>query len=188
MAFSKSLSIDNFYENQKQIFDICGNIINKGKYPFIDILSNYLNDIVISIDVEIKNSARNSMINWREKKNPKLLSRFINNDDNINLINRSMNKITGTNYMTIVNEISESILLDNARRLPDYCKYIFDIVIKKCLNEESFTKDYIQFLFGFSGNIAKYISQYISQFLMEACKVFETNENIKDIVLKNMSI
>ena len=76
------LTIDNFYENQKKIYDICGNVINKDKYLFIDILSTYLNEIVISIDVEIKNSARNSMINWREKKNPKLLSRFINNDDN----------------------------------------------------------------------------------------------------------
>jgi len=159
------LSIDNFYDNQKQIFNICGNVINKDKYPFIDILSNYLNDIVISIDVEIKNSARNSMINWREKKNPKLLSRFINNDDNINLINRSMNKVTGTNYMTIVAEITETLINDNFRKLPDYCKYIFDIVIKKCMNEENFTKDYIQFLFGFTGNIAKYISQYIVQFL-----------------------
>jgi len=174
------LTIDNFYENQKKIYDICGNVINKDKYLFIDILSTYLNEIVISIDVEIKNSARNSMINWREKKNPKLLSRFINNDDNINLINRSMNKITSANYMTIVEEINETLLQDNFRRLPDYCKYIFDIVIKKCLAEENFTKDYIQFLFGFSDNIAKYISQYITQFIKEVRKVSETNENIKD--------
>jgi hypothetical protein len=62
-SMQRVFSIDNFYENQKQIYDICGNIINKDKYPFIDILSNYLNEIVVSIDIEIKNSARNSMIN-----------------------------------------------------------------------------------------------------------------------------
>ena len=81
ISFKKILTIDNFYENQSKLYDICGNIINKDKYPFIEILSNYLNDIVISIDIEIKNSSRNSMINWREKKNPRLLSRFINNDE-----------------------------------------------------------------------------------------------------------
>ena len=176
------LTIDNFYENQKKMYDICGNVINKDKYPFVDILSTYLNDIVISIDVEIKNSARNSMINWREKKNPKLLSRFINNDDNVNLINRSMNKITATNYSSIIAEITTTLLQDNMRKLPDYCKYIFDSVIKKCLNEENFTKDYIQFLFGFNDNIAKYISQYIAQFIKETHQLANTNENLKDLV------
>jgi len=182
MANNARLTIDNFYENQKKMYDICGNVINKDKYPFIDILSTYLNDIVISIDVEIKNSSRNSMINWREKKNPKLLSRFINNDDNVNLINRSMNKITGANYSSIIAEITTTLLQDNMRKLPDYCKYIFDSVIKKCLNEENFTKDYIQFLFGFNDNIAKYISQYIAQFIKETHQLANTNENLKDLV------
>ena len=31
--------IDKFYDNRKILFDICGNIINKDKYLFIDILS-----------------------------------------------------------------------------------------------------------------------------------------------------
>ena len=101
----KKITVDNFYDNKKEIIDICDNFINKDRYPFIDILSTYLNDIVESIDIEIKNSARNSMINWREKKNPKLLSRFINNDDNVNIINRSMNKITATNGLAISKEI-----------------------------------------------------------------------------------
>ena len=75
---SKSLSkqlalIDKFYDNRKKMFDICGNIINKDTYPFITILSTYLVDIVNSIDIEINKSTRNSMINWSEKKNPKLL-------------------------------------------------------------------------------------------------------------------
>ena len=76
----------------------------------------------------------NSMINWREKKNPKLLSKIINNDDNINLINRSMNKITETNYMTIVKEITESLTEDNFRQLPEYSKYLFESSYKKMFN------------------------------------------------------
>ena len=66
-----STTIENFYDNRKNLFDICGNFINKDKYPFIDILSTYLVDIVKSIDIEINKSTRNSMINWREKKNPR---------------------------------------------------------------------------------------------------------------------
>ena len=67
---TKKLSlIDNFYDNRKNLFDICGNFINKEKYQFINILSTYLVDIVNSIDIEINKSTRNSMINWREKKN-----------------------------------------------------------------------------------------------------------------------
>ena len=163
---NNKLSIDNFYEQQAKLYDICGNTINKDKYPFIDILSNYLKEIVVSIDCEINNSTQNSLINWREKKNPKLLARFINNDDNINLINRSINKITGTNYMNIITEITE-ILKDNARKTQDYCKYIFDSIIKKCLNEENFIKDYIQFLFSFDIHNAQHFSIYITQFIKE---------------------
>ena len=160
----KQLSIDNFYNQQQIMYDICGNMINKDKYPFIDILSVYLKDIVVAIDIEIKNSTRNSMINWREKKNPKLLAQFINNDDNVNTINKSINKITGLNYMLIITEITD-IIQDNPRKFPDYCKYIFDSIIKKCMREENFIKDYITFLLNFNEPIAKYISTYIIQFI-----------------------
>lgn len=176
------LSVDTFYDNKKNILDICGNFINEERYPFINILSGYLNDIVSSIDVEIKNSARNSMINWREKKNPKLLSRFINNDDNINLINRSMNKITGSNYGMIVAEITDSVIQDNPRRLPDYCKYLFDSIIKKCITDENFIMDYIKFLMGFDGLLAESITGFINQFIYEVGKVLTTNELFKEYI------
>ena len=163
-----SISVDMFYEKQKKLYDICGNVINNERYPFVDILSKYLTDIVGLIDMEIKNSARNSMINWREKKNPKLLSRLINNDDNVNLINISMNKITSSNFMNIANEISEALLNDNYRKLHDYCSFLFDVVIKKCMIDEAFSKDYIRFLFGFKDNIAKHLSENIKKFIEEA--------------------
>ena len=35
----QSNQIDMFYDNRKNIYDICGNVINKDKYPFIGILS-----------------------------------------------------------------------------------------------------------------------------------------------------
>ena len=174
--------IDLYYDNRKNLYDICGNIINKENYKFIDILSTYLTDIVDSIDAEIKQSTRNSMINWREKKNPKLLSKFINSDDNINIINRSMNKITATNYMVIVSEITETLTQDNFRKLPDYSKFLFDTVIKKCLNDESFTKDYLNFLIGFDGTIGKYIAQYINQFIIEMYSILEKNSDLKSFV------
>lgn len=179
------LSVDTFYDNKKKILDICGNFINEERYPFINILSGYLNDIVSSIDVEIKNSARNSMINWREKKNPKLLSRFINNDDNINLINRSMNKITGTNYGMIADEITESVMQDNPRRIPDYCKYIFDSVINKCITDENFIDDYVKFLMGFNGVLSENIIGFINQFIYEVGKVLTTNELFKEYIYFN---
>jgi len=177
--------IDNFYDNRKQLFDICGNFINKDKYPFINILSTYLVDIVNSIDIEINKSTRNSMINWREKKNPKLLSKFINNDDNINIINRSMNKITSSNYMTIAAEISNTLMQDNFRKLPEYCKFLFDIIIKKSLNDESFAIDYLHFLTAFDGVIGININKYIYKFINEVFnllknKKFNTNTNNTD--------
>jgi len=173
-------SIDIFYDNRKSLFDICGNIINKESYPFINILSTYLVDIVESIDSEIKQSTRNSMVNWREKKNPKLLSKFINSDDNINIINRSMNKITSANYLTIVKEITDTLMQDNFRKLPDYSKFLFDTVIKKCLNDESFAKDYMQFLVSFDGVIGKNIKDSINQFITELFLLLEKNKNLKD--------
>lgn len=179
-ASTATISVDAFYDKQKELYDICGNLIHKDKYPFVDVLSRYLTDIVGLIDIEIKNSARNSMINWREKKNPKLLSRLINNDDNVNLINISMNKITGTNYKNIVAEITDALLADNYRKLPDYCKYLFDSVIKKCMSDEAFTKDYIRFLFGFSDGIGKNLREHIDLFVNEVGKFLNTNDNIKD--------
>jgi hypothetical protein len=175
-----NISVDMFYEKQKELYDICGNVINKENYPFVDILSKYLTDIVGLIDIEIKNSARNSMINWREKKNPKLLSRLINNDENVNLINMSMNKITSSNFMNIVNEISEALLNDNYRKLPDYCTFLFDVVIKKCMIDEAFSKDYIRFLFGFKDNIAKHLNENIKKFTEEAVNFLTTNQPLKE--------
>ena len=174
------ISVDMFYEKQKELYDICGNVINNEKYPFVDILSKYLTDIVGLIDIEIKNSARNSMINWREKKNPKLLSRLINNDDNVNLINMSMNKITSSNFMNIVNEISEALLNDNYRKLPDYCSFLFDVVIKKCMIDEAFSKDYIRFLFGFKDNIAKHLNENVKKFTEEAVGFLTSNKTLKE--------
>ncbi len=174
------ISVDTFYEKQKELYDICGNVINNEQYPFVDILSKYLTDIVGLIDIEIKNSARNSMINWREKKNPKLLSRLINNDENVNLINMSMNKITSSNYMNIVNEISEALLNDNYRKLPDYCSFLFDVVIKKCMIDEAFSKDYIRFLFGFKDIIAKHLNENIKKFTEEATNFLTTNQLLKE--------
>lgn len=174
------LTVDTFYEKQKELYDICGNVINKEKYPFVDILSKYLTDIVGLIDIEIKNSARNSMINWREKKNPKLLSRLINSDENVNLINMSMNKITSSNYMNIANEISQALLNDNYRKLPDYCSFLFDVVIKKCMIDEAFSKDYIRFLFGFKDAIAKHLSENINKFIDEAVLFLTSNQQLKE--------
>ena len=174
------ITVDMFYERQKELYDICGNEINKDKFPFVDILSKYLTDVVGLIDIEIKNSARNSMINWREKKNPKLLSRLINSDENVNLINMSMNKITSSNYMNIVNEISEALLNDNYRKLPDYCSFLFDVVIKKCMIDEAFAKDYIRFLFGFKDGIAKHLSENINKFTAEALGFLTGNQGLKE--------
>ena len=177
---SKPLTlIDKFYDNRKKMFDICGNIINKETYPFITILSTYLVDIVNSIDIEINKSTRNSMINWREKKNPKLLSKFINSDDNINIINRSMNKITSSNYMTIVKEISDTLTQDNFRKLPEYSKFLFDTIIKKCLNDEKFATDYLHFLVAFDGAIGKNINQYINEFIAEVFLLMKNNNYYK---------
>lgn len=174
------ISVDTFYDKQKALYDICGNVINNDKYPFVDILSKYLTDIVGLIDIEIKNSARNSMINWREKKNPKLLSRLINSDENVNLINMSMNKITCSNFMNIVAEISDALINDNHRKLPDYCSFLFDVVIKKCMIDEAFTKDYIRFLFGFKDNISKHLHENIKKFIDESHEFLKTNKALKD--------
>ena len=171
-------NIDKFYDNRKVLFDICGNIINKDKYLFIDILSTYLVDIVNSIDIEINKSTRNSMINWREKKNPKLLSKFINSDDNINIINRSMNKITSSNYMTIVDEISDALTQDNFRKIPEYCKYLFDTILKKCLNDELFIKDYLQFLVSFKSVIKTNINDHINNFITEISSLLYKNNSL----------
>ena len=170
-----SLKIETFYDTRKKLFDICGNVINKDSYQFINILSTYLKDIVNAIDSEIQHSTRQSIINWREKKNPKLLSKIINNDDNINLINRSMNKITESNYMTIVKEITEALMQDNFRQLSEYSNYLFETVIKKCLNDENLIKDYLFFLNGFDDDIGRYIYKSIDQYITSTFLLFEKN-------------
>ena len=180
MKLDNTSLIDMFYENRKNLFDICGNIINKDKYPFISILSTYLKDVVSSIDTEIQTTTRNSMVNWREKKNPKLLSKFINNDDNINLINRSMNKITDSNYLTIAKEISEALLQDNFRKLPEYSKFLFDSVIKKCVNDENMVKDYLNFLVGFEVTIYKNIKDYVETFITEAFGLLDKSSALSE--------
>ena len=175
-----SLSITTFYETRKNLFDICGNITNKEKYQFINILSDYLKDIVLSIDNEIQKSTRNSMINWKEKKNPKLLSKIINNDDNINLINKSMNKITHSNYLKIVKEITTSIMEDTFRQIQEYSHYIFDIVIKKCLIDEHLISEYLYFINSFENEIGNYIYEYLDKYINLTFNLFTTKIGLKD--------
>ena len=175
-----SLKIETFYDTRKKLFDICGNVINKESYQFINILSIYLKDIVNAIDSEIQHSTRQSVINWREKKNPKLLSKIINNDDNINLINRSMNKITETNYMLIVKDITESLMQDNFRQLAEYSNYLFETVIKKCLNDENLIKDYLYFLNGFEGEIGRYLYKSSDKYITSTFVLFDKNINLND--------
>ena len=175
-----SLSITTFYETRKNLFDICGNITNKDKYQFINILSDYLKDIVSSIDNEIQKSTRNSMINWKEKKNPKLLSKIINNDDNINLINKSMNKITHSNYLKIVKEITTSIMEDTFRQIQEYSHYIFDIVIKKCLIDEHLISEYLYFINSFENEIGNYIYEYLDNYINLTFGLFDKKIGLKD--------
>jgi hypothetical protein len=175
-------AIDLFYDSRKNIFDICGNVVNKEKFPFINVLSTYLTDIVDSIDIEIKKSAKNSIINWREKKNPKLLSKMINSDENINIINRSMNKITAGNYHVIMSEITDTLMQDNIRKIPDYSKYIFDTVVKKCITDEQFTADYLNFLTAFDGSIKTHITQHLGQFCTAVLSLLEKSNPLKDFI------
>lgn len=182
---TSSYPIDIFYNSRKNLFDICGNTVNNEKYPFIDILSTYLIDIVDSIDVEIKKSTRNSIINWKEKKNPKLLSKFINSDDNINVINRSMNKITGSNYLAIVSEITNTLLNDNFRKLPDYSKFLFDTTIKKCLVDENFVRDYMAFITAFGDTIGTHIFQEIGNFNNTVLSLLEKNNPLKEFIFSS---
>jgi len=173
--------MSRFYETKKDLFDISGNIINQDKYPFMSVLAGYLTDIVSSIDQEIKNNSRASSINWKEKKNPKLLSRFINNDDNINIINRCINKITGNNYKEIAIELIESLEKDGTHNTDDYSKYIFDSIIKKCIIEELFCNDYIAFLNIISGNIGEQSKILLNNFVIQVSNILKTNEYIKNI-------
>ena len=76
-----------------------------------------------------------------------------------------MNKITNSNYNTIANEINDAIMNDNPRKIEDYSKYIFDCVIKKCINDDHFINDYIMFLMAFNGIISQNIYGYINQFI-----------------------
>lgn len=173
--------MSRFYEAKKDLFDISGNIINQDIYPFMSILAVYLTDIVGSIDQEIKNTSRASSINWKEKKNPKLLSKFINNDDNINIINRCINKITSKNYQEIATELTQSIENDGTHNMNDYSKYIFDSIIKKCINEESFCNDYLAFLNILSGSLGEHCKTLLNTFVKEVLNIMNNNEYIKNV-------
>jgi hypothetical protein len=105
---------------------------------------------------------------------------MINSDGNVNLINMSMNKITASNYMNIVSEITDALINDNYRKLPDYCSFLFDVVIKKCMVDEAFSKDYIRFLFGFKDTIGKNLAEYINKFVSNVVNFLTTNESLKE--------
>ena len=92
----------------------------------------------------------------------------------------SMNKVTSSNFMNIANEISEALINDNYRKLPDYCSFLFDVVIKKCMIDEAFSKDYIRFLFGFKDNIANHLSENVKKFIEESVSFLTSNQPLKE--------
>jgi hypothetical protein len=120
------------------------------------VLDRYLHDIIADISREIDNISdfqRNSVV--VAKKNPRLLSKYINKDGNINLIKCEINKLAQTNFSIILETVVNIINTVDAEKVETYIDLIFTLLTNKCYLEENNIANYIKFIFEI-GKLEKY--------------------------------
>ncbi len=177
------VSVTEFYAVRKQLFPNVLNSINTNTLSedltlIAQTISQYMSSIMPEIENEIKNIARQNAINWREKKNPKLLAKFINSDTNIAVFNREINKISMANCIQMMHNINNILNEpENIDKVYEYTKYIYKHIFQKCLHEELFSVDYIKFLIAFPAPVDTYFKNLIHQTITTINVLLQPNNN-----------
>ena len=120
------------------------------------VLDRYLQDIIADISREIDNISdfqRNSIV--VAKKNPRLLSKYINKDTNINLIKCEINKLAPTNFSIILETVVNIMNTVDADKVETYIDLIFTVLTNKCYLEDNNIALYINFIYEI-GKLEKY--------------------------------
>jgi hypothetical protein len=80
------------------------------------------------------------------KKNPRLLSKYINKDVNVNVIKGEINKLAALNYSIILESVTNILNTMEQERVVSYLELIFTLLQNKCYNESSNIAYYIRFI------------------------------------------
>ena len=111
------------------------------------VLDKYLKDIIGDISSEIDNISdfhKNSVV--VAKKNPRLLSKYINKDNNINLIKCEINKLASINFSIILESVLNIINTVDIDKITNYIDIIHTLLINKCYLEENNISNYVKFI------------------------------------------
>jgi hypothetical protein len=122
------------------------------------VLDKYLKDIIADISSEIDNISdfhKNSVV--VAKKNPRLLSKYINKDNNINLIKCEINKLASTNFSIILETVLNIINTVDSEKIVNYIDIIHTLLINKCYLEDNNICNYVKFILEI-GKLEKYSS------------------------------
>ena len=183
-----TIPIATFYDVKNKLFNDMNMLksseeLNEQVANISAVINTYLSEIIPDIENEIKNIVKFNSINWRERKNPKLLEKFVNTDANIAIFNREINKISATNYSQMMHNINNIIMDDeNVDKIDEYIRYVFHHIFQKCLNEELFSVDYIKFIVSFTEPVATKLKTIIYENIVNILKLVETT-NINDTVI-----
>jgi hypothetical protein len=183
-----SVPISTFYDVKSALFNDANILKSVDELPeqvvnISSMINTYLSAIIPDIENEIKNIVKFNAVNWRERKNPKLLEKFVNTDANIAIFNREINKISAVNYSQMMHNINNIIMDDeNLDKMDEYIKYIFHHIFQKCLNEELFSVDYIKFIVAFTEPVAVKLKSIIYENIINILKLIEI-PHISDSVL-----
>lgn len=142
------------------------------------VLNTYLGDIIGDIETEIKNITdfqRNSVV--VAKKNPRLLSKYVNQDNNINIIKCEINKLSSTNSGILLENVINIINKGDNEKVDTYLELVFNQLINKCYLEEVSVDTYLNFM-NQLGKLEKFhrIHEMMNQYL----------ENVKLIANENL--
>jgi hypothetical protein len=144
--------VDNIYAVKQRIATApATNTEYSAEYKKVaSILDVYLKDILKDIKREI-----DTISEWQtktasavlKKKNPRLLSKYINSDNNINIIRAEINKLAPSNFAliheTIINILNTT---DSAENVQLYIGTIFSVLAAKMYSEETNIALYIHFI------------------------------------------
>jgi len=150
-------------------------------------LKSYLQDILISIELELNNVTKrnfNNLDNWRQRKNPNFMSNYSSKDKELLDINCEINKITKDNFKLIAVKMND-ILLQNIKdtndsednsKLERLGNYIIENIYHKCLQQELFTDNYINFLLNIE-SISKTVKIELSNLKNNFIKLLNDKED-----------
>jgi hypothetical protein len=162
-------TIQSFYQSKSNIYKEDTNKIDTNNELFLE-LSQYLEDILEEIRIELKNTVKTRYNYWKDfKKKPRILSKYLNIDNDSKYI-LEINKLNNTNIEQISDTICSYIDKEEEKDISEKLNLLFSTIINKYINESSTSNYYLDFIIN---HIGKKYDKFNTLIHSMSCKILD---------------